>query len=54
MDVARAWGVENLSPKERVLKVLDAGCDQFGENSPSQIIELVKEGKLSEAGLIVQ
>ena len=50
MDVARAWGVENLSPKERVLKVLDAGCDQFGgESSPSQIIELVKEGKLSEA-----
>ena len=33
MDVARAWGVENLSPKERVLKVLDAGCDQFGEKA---------------------
>ena len=49
LDVARAWGVENLSPKERVLKVLEAGCDQFGgESSPEQIIALVKEGKLSE------
>ena len=43
-------GCRKLEPKERVLKVLDAGCDQFGgESSPSQIIELVKEGKLSEA-----
>jgi len=47
---ARAWGVENLSPKERVKKVLDAGCDQFGgENIPELIVELVKEGKISEA-----
>lgn len=49
LDVARAWGVEHLSPKERVLKVLEAGCDQFGgESSPEQIIALVKEGKLTE------
>ncbi len=47
---ARAWGVENLSPKERVKKVLDAGCDQFGgENIPELIVELVKDGKISEA-----
>ncbi len=46
---ARAWGVEHLSPKERVKKVLDAGCDQFGgENIPELIIELVKEGVISE------
>ena len=47
---ARAWGVEHLSPKERVKKVLDAGCDQFGgENIPELIVELVKEGNISEA-----
>jgi len=47
---ARAWGVENLSPKERVKKVLDAGCDQFGgENVPELIIKLVNDGKISEA-----
>ena len=49
IDEARAWGVEHLSPKERVLKVLEAGCDQFGgESSPHQIIDLVNEGSLSE------
>ncbi|MEC3907537.1 glycoside hydrolase family 3 N-terminal domain-containing protein [Tamlana sp. 2201CG12-4] len=46
---ARAWGVENLTPKQRMKKVLDAGCDQFGgENNPELIVELVKEGALSE------
>ncbi len=46
---ARGWGVDDLSPKERVLKVIDAGCDQFGgENIPEIIVELVKEGKISE------
>ena len=48
-DKARAWGVEDLSPKERMLKVIEAGCDQFGgEDTPEQLIALVKEGKLSE------
>jgi beta-glucosidase len=47
---ARAWGVEKLTPEERVLKVLNAGVDQFGgESSPELVIKLVKEGKLSEA-----
>ena len=46
LDEARAWGVEHLSPKERVLKVLEAGCDQFGgESSLEQILALVNEGK---------
>ncbi len=46
---ARAWGVEDLSPAERALKVIEAGCDQFGgESSPELIIELVKSGALSE------
>ncbi len=49
LDKARAWGVEHLSPKERMLKVINAGCDQFGgEDSPEQLIALVKEGKISE------
>lgn len=46
---ARAWGVESLSEVDRVKKVIDAGCDQFGgENRPELIIQLVKEGKITE------
>ena len=46
---ARAWGVEKLSEKERVQKVIDAGCDQFGgESRPELIVQLVKEGKIPE------
>lgn len=45
----RAWGVEHLSEKERVLKVIEAGCDQFGgEECPELVIELVREGQLTE------
>ena len=51
---ARAWGVEDLSPAERALKVIEAGCDQFGgESSPELIIELVKSGALTERRLDV-
>lgn len=47
---ARAWGVENLSEKERVKKIIDSGCDQFGgENCPQYIVELVKEGQIKES-----
>ena len=54
MGKGRAWGVEHLSPKERVKKVLDAGCDQFGgENIPELIVELVNEGILDESRLDV-
>ena len=46
---ARAWGVENLSLAERVHKILDAGVDQFGgEACPRVILQLVREGKVSE------
>lgn len=46
---ARAWGVEELSAAERALKIVEAGCDQFGgENRPELIVQLVKEGKLTE------
>jgi beta-glucosidase len=46
---ASAHGVENLNTKERVLKILDAGCDMFGgEAIPDVVIELVKSGQVSE------
>ncbi len=46
---ARAWGVEHLSLAERARKILDAGVDQFGgEACPEVIVQLVREGKVSE------
>lgn len=49
---ARAWGVEDLTPRERMLKVLDAGADQFGgEDCPEMLVELVADGSVSEARL---
>ncbi|OQP62020.1 beta-glucosidase [Niastella vici] len=46
---ARAWGVENLNPEERVQRIIDAGVDQFGgENIPEVVVKLVKEKKISE------
>ncbi|KAB2390389.1 glycoside hydrolase family 3 N-terminal domain-containing protein [Actinomadura montaniterrae] len=46
---ARAWGVENLSPRDRALKALEAGVDQFGgESCPELVVELVKDGAVSE------
>ena len=51
---ARAWGVEHLSPRERMVKVLAAGCDQFGgEACPELLIELVESGEISEERLDV-
>jgi len=47
---ARAWGVEKLSAIERVKKIIDAGVDQFGgENCPELVVQLVKEGQITEA-----
>ncbi|UAJ79291.1 glycoside hydrolase family 3 C-terminal domain-containing protein [Leifsonia sp. ZF2019] len=49
---ARAWGVEHLSPRERMKKVLDAGADQFGgEACPELLIELVESGDVPERRL---
>ena len=46
---ARAWGVEHLSRLERAQKMLEAGVDQFGgEACPEVIVQLVREGKVSE------
>ncbi|GAA1391470.1 glycoside hydrolase family 3 protein [Luteococcus peritonei] len=46
---ARAWGVEHLDPRERMLKILDAGADQFGgEECTDLLLDLVREGKVTE------
>lgn len=47
---ASAWGVEHLSEKERVKKVLDAGCDVFGgEYVTEHVIDLVESGEVAES-----
>lgn len=47
--VARAWGVEHLTPAERMKKAIEAGVDQFGgESCPELVIELVRSGQISE------
>jgi beta-glucosidase len=49
MMPARAWGVEHLSRLGRAQKILEAGVDQFGgEACPEVIVQLVREGKVSE------
>ncbi|MET0854393.1 MAG: glycoside hydrolase family 3 N-terminal domain-containing protein [Microterricola sp.] len=51
---ARAWGVEHLAPRERMVKIIEAGVDQFGgEDIPEMLIELVQSGAVSEARLDV-
>jgi beta-glucosidase len=46
---ARAWGAENLTEIERVEKILNAGVDQFGgETRTDLILEVVKKGIVSE------
>ncbi|MYW67518.1 glycoside hydrolase family 3 protein [Streptomyces sp. SID8379] len=46
---ARAWGLEHLSEIDRVARVLDAGCDQFGgEARPELVVELVESGRVPE------
>ncbi len=47
---ARAWGMLDYTEKERIEKVINAGVDQFGgETSSDLIVQLVREGKISEA-----
>lgn len=46
---ARAWGVEGLSVEERMLRILDAGADQFGgEECVDVLLSLVRAGRVSE------
>ncbi|WYZ39603.1 hypothetical protein EsH8_III_001517 [Colletotrichum jinshuiense] len=45
---ARAWGVQSLSPLERVAKILNAGCDQLGgEWLPELVVEAVEKNLVS-------
>lgn len=49
---AAAHGVMNLSREERLLKVINAGCDMIGgESIPEMLVKLVKEGKVTEQRL---
>ena len=51
---AKNWGVEKLNIKERIKKAIDAGVDQFGGNNfPEKLVELVKEGQITEARIDV-
>lgn len=44
---ARAWGMLNVPEEERVLKVINAGVDQFGgEAVPEIVVSLVTDGKV--------
>ncbi|KJQ52791.1 Periplasmic beta-glucosidase precursor [Microbacterium sp. SA39] len=46
---ARAWGVEHLTPPERMRKAIDAGVDQLGgEATPDVLVELVRAGEITE------
>lgn len=51
-DVGMPWGVEELPKVDRFAKAVRAGVDQFGgtEDAP-QLVEAVREGKLTEAQL---
>jgi beta-glucosidase len=47
---AKAWGVEELDTADRIVKVIEAGCDQFGgEQLPEALVQLVEEGRVPEA-----
>ncbi|MEM1216984.1 MAG: glycoside hydrolase family 3 N-terminal domain-containing protein, partial [Bacteroidota bacterium] len=47
-----AFGVEDLTERERMLKILEAGCDMYGgESRPEDLVALVAEGQLSEERL---
>lgn len=49
---ARAWGCEHLSALERLVKILDAGCDQLGgESRPELAVEAVASGLVPESRL---
>lgn len=49
---ARAWGVEDLDPPARMLKLLDAGVDQFGgEECTDLLLGLLAEGRVTRERL---
>jgi len=47
---ANCWGVEELSIEDRLVKIVEAGCDQLGgEELPELLVQLVREGRISES-----
>jgi beta-glucosidase len=47
---AKCWGVEELGVEERLIKIVEAGCDQFGgEELPEVLVGLVRTGRITEA-----
>lgn len=49
---AKAWGVEDLTPQERMIRLLDAGIDQFGgEYATELLLEVVAQGLVPESRL---
>jgi len=49
---ARAWGVEDLDPSERMARIISAGADQFGgEECVELLVGLVTSGRVPEARL---
>ena len=50
LGVARAWGVEHLSAEDRVVRVLEAGVDQFGgEDCTDVLLSVIRAGRVSES-----
>ena len=46
------YGVEDLTPSQRIKKALDAGVDQFGgESTPELVVQLVEDGSIPESRL---
>jgi beta-glucosidase len=51
-DVGMPWGVESLPKRERFVKAVKAGVDQFGgTEDASVLVEAVRSGEVSEARL---
>ncbi len=49
---ARAWGLESLTRQERIIRLLDAGVDQFGgEMCTEELISAVRLGRVEESRL---
>jgi beta-glucosidase len=51
-DIAIPWGVEDLTVRQRYVKGIEAGLDQFGgTDEVEQLIEAVDAGEIAEARL---
>jgi len=51
---APAWGLEELTPEQRILRALEAGVDQFGgEYCPELVVDLVRGGAVTQDRLDV-